>query len=516
MLRIPADMRRSLVSELGRVMTVPAPVGGWNARDSLADMPPQDAVSLINWFPQTTFCEFRGGGINWATGLPSLPQSLLPYNGPTGVGKLFAAVATGIYDVTVVGAVGASVRALTNAKCQSVNFAAGSGAEIMFVANGVDTLATFDGTTWANSTITGVTLTNIINLCSFKQRLFLVEKNKLSFWYLPISSITGAAVEFPLNQVHPRGGYCVALATWSIDAGSGLDDFLVCITSEGELSIWKGTDPGSATAWSLVGVWFVGRPIGRRCFAMWGGDLALILQTGVFPMTVAMLSSSIGRFKALSDKINQAFNTAVQSYGSIFGWELTPFPQRNALLVNIPNAEGGLHQQYVMNTITKAWTQFQGWDAETFAVFNGELYYTTGTKVVKAWLGGSDPGAINIQANAKTAFNYFKSQRKKQWRLAKPILLTSGPVSYTHGINVDFEDHPPTNLVVAAATSGSLWDSGVWDTATWGFGVTPQRNWTGVQSEVGRCMAYLLQIATMIPTVQWAATEFLYEEGGIL
>jgi hypothetical protein len=516
MLRVPVDTRRSLASELAKVKTVPAPVGGWNARDSLADMPPTDAVSLINWMPRTTYCEFRGGGVNWATGLPSLPQSLMPYNGPAGTGHLFAAVSSGIYDVTVAGAVGASVRALTNAKCQSVNFAAGSGAEILYVANGVDTLATYDGTTWANSTITGVTLTNIINLCSFKQRLFLIEKGKLSFWYLPISSIAGAAQEFPLNQIFPRGGFCMAAASWSIDAGSGIDDFFVCITSEGELAIFKGTDPGNASAWALVGVWFVGRPIGRRCFTKWGGDLAIILQTGVFPMTQAMLSSSIGRFKALSDKINQAFTVATATYGSIFGWELMPFPQQNALLVNVPNAEGGLHQQYVMNTQTKAWTQFNGWDAETFAVYNGELYYATGTKTVKAWTGAADPGNINIQANAKTAFNYFNSQRRKLWRLAKPILLTSGPVSYMQGINVDFEDHPPANLVNAASTSGSLWDSGTWDSAIWGFGVTPQRNWTGVQSEAGRCMAYLLQISTKVPTIQWPATEFLYEEGGLL
>src|SRR3990167_5059306 len=31
--------------------TIPAPVGGWNARDSIAEMPPTDAAVLTNLFP---------------------------------------------------------------------------------------------------------------------------------------------------------------------------------------------------------------------------------------------------------------------------------------------------------------------------------------------------------------------------------------------------------------------------------------------------------------------------------
>ena len=36
------------------------------------------------------------------------------------------------------------------------------------------------------------------------------------------------------------------------------------------------------------------------------------------------------------------------------------------------------HEQYVMNTITKAWCRFTEWSAEDFAVFNGELYFCAG------------------------------------------------------------------------------------------------------------------------------------------
>ena len=54
--------------------------------------------------------------------------------------------------------------------------------------------------------ITGVSTKNIINVNIFKNRIWLVQKNSLSAWYLPALAIQGAAVEFPLSgKVNPAG-----------------------------------------------------------------------------------------------------------------------------------------------------------------------------------------------------------------------------------------------------------------------------------------------------------------------
>jgi hypothetical protein len=41
--------------------SIPSPIGGWNARDSLAAMAPTDAVQLVNWFPTPTDVTMRRG-----------------------------------------------------------------------------------------------------------------------------------------------------------------------------------------------------------------------------------------------------------------------------------------------------------------------------------------------------------------------------------------------------------------------------------------------------------------------
>jgi len=41
--------------------SITAPIGGWNARDSIAEMPPTDAVTLTNMYPTPTDVTLRSG-----------------------------------------------------------------------------------------------------------------------------------------------------------------------------------------------------------------------------------------------------------------------------------------------------------------------------------------------------------------------------------------------------------------------------------------------------------------------
>jgi hypothetical protein len=210
------------------VQSIPAPVGGWNARDSLANMEPMDAVTLVNYFPTVSNCVLRGGYSKYATGFTGQAQSLFSYSGGA-TNKLFAVVGTpalSIYDVTAGGAVGAAVvSGLTNAIWEYTNVAT-TGGNYLYAVNGVDKPRLYDGTTWtaidAASTpaITGVTTTTLENVTLFKNRLWFIEKNTLKAWYLPTSAVGGAAQSLDLSSIARFGGYLVDLDTWTIDAGT--------------------------------------------------------------------------------------------------------------------------------------------------------------------------------------------------------------------------------------------------------------------------------------------------------
>lgn len=77
-----------------RAVSLLPPVGGWNTLDALADMPPDHAVILDNWFPNADRVSVRRGFTSWSTGYPAAVESLLPYVPPSGTAKLFAASGT--------------------------------------------------------------------------------------------------------------------------------------------------------------------------------------------------------------------------------------------------------------------------------------------------------------------------------------------------------------------------------------------------------------------------------------
>jgi hypothetical protein len=519
--RMPVTARESLTTSINSTRSVTAPVGGWNARDALADMKENEAIRLTNIFPRPTYCEVRGGAVNWATGMAAGGKSLMAWNGPTGSNKLFAGTSSGIYNVTNSGAVGAAETATcTSGKFQSVNFATASGTEFLIAVNGTDKMLYYDGTTWESvdgvsaHAVTGVTTSNIIHVNVFKFRLFFIEKSKLSFWYLPVSSLGGAAVEFQLNSIFSRGGYVMAMGTWTIDSGTGSDDLAVFVTSEGEAAVIRGSNPASSTDWTLVGVYFVGRPIGRRCFAKFGGDMVLLTENGAYPLSAALLTAAIDRVRALTNKIEQAFTTAARLYQTVFGWDVTPYLGQSALIVNIPNAEGGTHQQYVMNTITKCWCQFSGWDAECFTVFNGELYFCRSGSfgTAKAWSGAADFGA-NIVVDVKQAFNYFGSDDQKLLQMVRPILNLTGPVSFLIGADADFNDSQPSGVAVYTVGAAALWDTAIWDVDVWSTDFILQKDWKTATVMPGFCFALLLRVATNQIGIQWPSTDFVFQRG---
>lgn len=508
-------------TRISRAMSYPAPVKGWNERDSLADMRPDHAIVLNNFFPKTSYCEIRGGNSSHATGTTGNIKTLAVHNGMSGTNKMFAYTASGIYDVTSAGAVGASVLARTNGKHQWTMFGDGT-SNWLIAVNGVDKPAYYDGSTWTavdgatSPALTGLTTTSIISLFEFKGRLIFLEKDSLSFWYLAAGAAGGALTEFDMAGVAKKGGYLMAGATWTFDGGSGPDDRAVFVTSEGEVIIYSGTNPGSASAWALTGVFDLGKPLGRRCMQKIAGDLVVITEGGAYPLSTALQSAIVDNRVALTNIIENAFTSASRSYGSQWGWEAIVYPAQSAMIFNIPIAEDGTHQQYVMNTITKAWCRFTDWNAETFAVFKGQLYFSRGTAVYKAWSGTSDAGS-NITAYGKTAFSYFKDMgSEKRFSMFRPVLAANGSLSFLTDIDIDFNDTEITGQASYTAISGGQWDVSNWDEAFWAAGMEVLKEWTSPDEDVGRCAAGKIKIATNSLTVQWMSCDWIYETGGPL
>jgi hypothetical protein len=501
-----------------QTVTVAAPIGGWNARDALGAMNPLDAVTLTNFWPGTNSVILRNGYTKHATGLPAEVQTLMAYSSGTS-NKLFAVSDGKIYDATSSGAVGAAaVSSLTNSKFQYTNITTPAASYLMAV-NGADKLRTFDGTNWhkdgdgAPYDITNIDTSTVANITLFKNRIWLTTNDTLKAWYLPVNSIGGAAVALDMTSIFQLGGYIMAGMTWTLDAGYGVDDYLVFITSNGEALVWRLTDPTTPTGILQIGLYKVGAPIGRRCYTKFGGDLLIITQDGVVPMSGALQSSRLDPRVSITNKIQYAMSAAISTYGANFGWSLLYYPKENQLILNVPISEGS-QQQYVMNNITKSWCNFTGWYANCWELHLDDPYFGGDGFVGLAWNGNTDDTS-NIEGFGLQSFQSYGTALQKQCKMIRYHLQSNGTPAVFGNVNVDYNLADESAQLNFSTSAYGLWDTGLWDSAIWGAGLVPTADWQGA-TNIGYTFAPLIKTATQGIQLQWVATDLVFEGGGVL
>jgi hypothetical protein len=590
--------RRINRGQISKTLSVSSPVGGWNARDPIAEMKPTDAVILNDFFCTPYDVQVRYGYSAWATGLPSNVNTIASYSPPSGSLKFFAFSGTAVYDITSQGAVSSpSVSGLSNDKFQHVLFGTGGG-NFLINVNGSDAPLIYNGSAWGNAfsaafnttvtsitsvgtlatvtmanphnlksgmsvvvsgftpagyngtyvitvtgastftyvlsgalgvttvtgivtpsvnfAITGVDPKTFINVNIFKSRVFFIPSNSLSVWYMPTSSIGGAASQLDFSALFTSGGYIMAMGTWSLDAGYGMDDYAVFITSEGQVAVYKGTDPASSTTWALVGIYSIGSPIGRRCITKYAGELLVICKDGLAPLSKALMSSRINTQIMLTDKIQHVMSDYTTTYGASFGWETAIFPQENMLIVNVPSATTSSYQ-LVMNTISGAWSQFTGYPAYTFELHGDLLYFGSTNAVYKAWDTYADNGN-NINFNAQQSFNYFGANAQlKQVKMVRPIISTDGSPALTLGVNADYDTSDPTGVPSFSGTNPApaLWDSALWDAGVWGGDLAIKRDWQTAFA-MGYCLSAHIKGYVKNIRMRWAATDYLVDPAGVV
>lgn len=514
-----AQQKRRRVAQGQRSQTVnlPAPIGGWNARDSLAQMAPEDAVSLTNWFPTTSDVMVRAGFTKFATGLPGQVNTVMGYNPASGSAKLFAASVPGIYDVSAGGAVGAPlVTGLTSDKWAYTNFATSAGAFLLIV-NGQDGYYVYNGTSWQQVTavsspisITGVDPTTLSFVTAFAQRVWFIQKNSLKAYYLPVGSVGGAAAAFDFSPIFRMGGSLVSMGVWTVDGGYGMQDYLCVCTNQGEIAVYGGTDPSQASTFSLVGVYQLGSPMGFRSFMKYGGDLLFIGKDGLGPISQLLASSRVNTQVNLTAKIQGAISQATSLYPNNYGWCLVLFPLENMIILNVP-VSLGQQQQYVMNTITGAWCNFTGWNANHWERFQDKIYFGGPNYVGLAWNSLADD-STNINAVAQQAFNEFGTPLQKRFTMMRPILWANSSPALAAGINVDYDQNIPQSTLSFAPTGFAVWDSAIWDMGIWGGNLQIAKAWQGVTG-LGMTGSPILKAATNGNEVHWAASDIVFETG---
>lgn len=494
---------------------VPSPIGGWNTRDSLDAMNVTDAVSLDNWFPGLGSCWIRGGSSEYATGLGGSVRMLAEFN--AGAARKFIAGANNnIWDISATGAGVSLAAGFTSNEWQAAQFDDASGGARMGLVNGADDPQQYDGSTITAMTISGTSLTpaNLNGIHIYKGRSYFWDDRTQDFWYSATNALGGALTKFPLGRVQGSGGNLVAMGTYSESSGDGPNDRAVFLMSSGDVFLYEGSDPGSASDWALRGHFSLGAPISKRAVKKVGADLIMVTKAGYIPLATVLGAGRLVEQQA-SGKIRGAALDATRQFGSLSGWDLMHYPTRNQLIVNVPTSSGFV--QHVMNTETQAWCRFTGLAAQCWALYNDLAYFGTADGTVHLYDSGYNDAGTPIQADGQTAWNYIRDRRalKKVTAIRTQMRMSGGQSSYAVGVGVDFKRVALGAQINIAAPNTAAWDAANWDAAQWADESTTVSRWNSAKG-CGYALSTRLAIASSQQRIEWLSNTYLVEPGGVL
>ena len=506
-MRTPTAKRRPKKSQVTSFM---APTGGLVSNRNLAmarspDMPPGAAV-LENMFPTAQGVRFRRGSRRWASIDSEAPvKSLFTYTAGS-QRELFAATDAGIWDITVVSnpfsyavvtedddyitaeegdpdsliigesslpAVG-DLTDTTNGDWTVVQFATAGGTFLVGV-NGADPAFVYDGAGFDVTTITfpvGVELTtaDLSYVWVYKQRLFFIERNSLNVWYLPVDQIGGELTLFPMGGIFVRGGNLVWGQTWSLDTGGsgGLSEQCVFTTTEGEVAAYQGLSPDVDQGWTKVGVYRIGKPLGKKAFIRAGGDLVIATSVGFVSLSAASRYdyAALGQ-NAVSYDIEDDWARAVQLRGQE-DWRCEVWADGQMALISPPVTATQDPVIFVSNVNTGKWGTFTGWDARALEVFDGRLFFGTSVgTILQGWIGGTDDGVPYSGRCLPLFDNLGAPASLKVAKLARAVVRSAYPSQPQLSGQVNFRPSFPPPQAVAPVAVGNEWDNATWGVSVW-------------------------------------------------
>ncbi|MEN9708093.1 MAG: hypothetical protein RIQ68_501 [Pseudomonadota bacterium] len=489
---------------IGASIPIPAPFLGLNVRESYTQLQPTEARVLENWLPNGSAVTVRPGHILHQTvsGATTI-AGLMKFKGATTTALLAGASDGKVYNVS--GAPSALGTGYSFNRWSYDNFNG-----FIFGVNGTDTPWRYDGTTFSATGFTGPTLTTLQTVSQVRNRLWFTKTSSADVVYGGIAAVTGALTTFQLSQI-ANGGKCIAIGSWSRDAGDGSDDFTVFVMDTGEVIIYQG-DP--ATSFSLVGKYSAPALVNVDATVKVGGERVLLTVAGPVPITAAIAGNAFDT-DALAHwgKIASLWATDYARFGANAGWNAYFF---NGIVYFTVQTALTNTRVYVLNTkANNAWTIYTNMPAGQWADLSGSLYFSSvSSNKIFRHAGGTDNGSQILTLARQGASYPGGANRAKQFTMFMPLIDANGPTQMQFALDIDFRDSTLGTSVfdLTTAGTGAAWGA-AWGSA-WGAPGTSKRRWYSAKG-YGRAVAPVVRTLSVADSVNWFASQITAVPGGI-
>ena len=499
-----------------KAVSVPAPVGGLNSRDSIDAMSPTDALIMSNFFPTVEKVTLRDGYTSFCTGIGSgNVETLVEHN--AGANRQLLAIGSNgtLYQIDTGSAVSKKT-GLANGRAESIEF----NNNTIFVPSGANVPFSWNGSSASDLSITlsdSVNANTLTGVHAHKNRVYYWTGDSQNFYYsATVDTFQGNFTKFPVGLVGTFGGNIIMINTLTIDGGEGVDDLLCIVMTSGEVLLYSGSNPSSDFA--LVGTFRIAEPINeKRAIAKLGGDVIVMTKEGYLPLSQVVRQDIVGnKAAAISEKIRGTVISQVAATGTTTGWQIFVSPDGDKVIFNYPTGDVDPFNQHVFNPIIRAWCIFENMPAHVWGQFNGDTYFGSASGVVFKVGGDADNGS-DITGDLATAYNYFGDRGGvKRFSSVQPILDGETTIDFSFGVGVDLGSPRAIDVTqVSFASNLAAWDTATWDDFFWadttGAGVTKRRK---AVNRLGYSSALRIQVATSTQTISFISAHYTFAPGG--
>jgi hypothetical protein len=399
----------------------------------------------------------------------------------------------------------------------------------------------YDGTTWTElnpdavpvppNLFSGPTGSNVefgknlTHVCKYRNRYYFIEASSMNAWYLPTDAVGGSLNMIPLSGAASLGGKLMFCTVWSIDGGDGPDDKLIFVTSLGEVLVFSGSDPSTATNWRQEGRYRISPPMGMNAYLALGGDVLIATMAGIIPVS-ACINKTYEQMElaAITKSIKMMWRDEVTAKRSWNNWTMCHWEKYDGVVVTWPGSTPGYCA--VMNAATNAWCRFVGYDATCFIKMGDDLYFgTQDGKIMLADRTGMDDG-LPYTASLVGGWEVFQSPGQTlTWRQSRASFFAT-PGQYFRPQLSACADYvvtlPPAPNAGPDPGIFDVWDQGLWDTAKWDQVGVPEpvvRNtmWVSI-GRTGFSLAPVVQVTVAQrapPEVELITVNAVFDRAGI-
>ncbi|HHA19471.1 MAG TPA: hypothetical protein ENK70_07185 [Methylophaga sp.] len=464
-----------------------------------------EAIVLENFVIKNKGLELRLGKLKIGN-VTGTPTGFLNYNVKL-VNKLFLTTTDGLFDA--------------QAATLSRTYAGGtiSGTEFngyLHYCNGVKPPERFNGSIFELPSWTFVgnehpSPNDFNGVFAFNHRLYFWNSDTQDFCYSEVDAIQGKLSLFRLSLVGRFGGNLVAINSISMNSGDGLNDYLLFFMSSGEVIIYTGSDPSSATDWLIHGVYRIHAPFNQNSIIRLGGDLLVLANNDVVSMKRMIVEGITNIASNIANTINSISISAASTDNR---WNLLLSESKGFTVVNVPIGTND-SKQLILNTSDNTISTFVGLNAWCWGERAGTLYFCDnpngGTPALHKYEGNVDIDQ-RIKARVQMAYTDLGTPKLKQIAAVRVIIQYFDELTFRIGIGTDFDADIEMVVVDDAATLQPAWDVAEWDESGWYKSTGVVVDEWDVFGEIGQDLSLVLEIESN-DYVRWSRVDLLVDVG---